>query len=162
MSPSVRPSSVGRFVYLFFFLTGQDVSLLCSYCVIPLIGWSAYIIQGVSKNSQKFATSPSHSAAIGCTKNYQPIGVTVHSHWELWNSLTAMYRWGRGCSELWKNTMFLEHPVGQVSCPNGSCIPIGKSLLSELKSWGIRKKPKKPYYRKGFRKKSTADEKTKE
>ena len=21
-----------------------------------------------------------HSAAIGCTKNYQPIGVTVHSH----------------------------------------------------------------------------------
>ena len=31
------------------------------------------------------------SPAIGCTKNHQPIGVTVHSRWELWRSLTAMF-----------------------------------------------------------------------
>ena len=30
------------------------------------------------KNSRKFSTSL--SPAIGCTKNEQPIGVTVHSH----------------------------------------------------------------------------------
>ena len=40
------------------------------YCVFP-------------KNSRKFATSPSPTLgcyAIGCTKNYQPIGETEHSH----------------------------------------------------------------------------------
>ena len=51
-----------------------------------------------------------HSAAIGCTKNYQPIGATVHSHCELWRSLRACRR-GRGCSESWKYTFFSEHPV---------------------------------------------------
>ena len=53
-----------------------------------------------------------HSAAIGCTKNYQPIGVTVHSHSvKSFEGLLQRCRRGRGCSELWKNTIFLEHPV---------------------------------------------------
>ena len=50
-----------------------------------------------------------HSAAIGCTKNYQPIGVTVHSHCV--ESFEGLLQRGRGCSELWKNTIFPEHPV---------------------------------------------------
>ena len=53
-----------------------------------------------------------HSAAIGCTKNYQPIGVTVHSHCvESFEGLLQRCRRGRGCSELWKNTIFPEHLV---------------------------------------------------
>ena len=52
-----------------------------------------------------------HSAAIGCTKNYQSIGVTVHSHCvEHFECLLQRCRRGRGCSELWKKN--LEHPVG--------------------------------------------------
>ena len=52
------------------------------------------------------------SAAIGCTKNYQPIGVTVHSHClKSFEGLLQRCRRGRGCSELWKNTIFPEHPV---------------------------------------------------
>ena len=48
-----------------------------------------------------------HSAAIGCTKNYQPIGVTVHLHCvESFEGLLQWCRRGRGCSELWKNTIF--------------------------------------------------------
>ena len=44
-----------------------------------------------------------HSAAIGCTKNYQSIGVTVHSHCvEHFECLLQRCRRGRGCSELWK------------------------------------------------------------
>ena len=54
-----------------------------------------------------------HTAAIGCTKNYQPIWVTVHLHCvESFEGLSQRCRRGRGCSELWKNTIFLEHPVG--------------------------------------------------
>ena len=42
-----------------------------------------------------------HSAAIGCTKNCQPIGVTVHSHCvESFEGLLQRCRRGRGCSEL--------------------------------------------------------------
>ena len=50
-----------------------------------------------------------HSAAIGCTKSYQPIGVTVlHSHSvESFEDVGE----GRGCSDLLKNTNFPEHPV---------------------------------------------------
>ena len=49
-----------------------------------------------------------HSAAIGCTQNYQPIGVTVHSHCvESFEGLLQPCRRGRGCSELGKNTIFL-------------------------------------------------------
>ena len=62
------------------------------------------------------------SAAIGCTKNYQPIGVTVHSHCvESFEGLLQRCRRGRGCSELWKNTFFPEHPVQST--------PIGWPLL---------------------------------
>ena len=44
-----------------------------------------------------------HSAAIG---------VTVHSHCvESFQSLLQRCRRGRGCSKLWKNTIFPEHPV---------------------------------------------------
>ena len=53
-----------------------------------------------------------HSAAIGCTKKYQPIGVTVHSHCaESFEGLLQRCRRGRGCSELRKNRIFPEHPV---------------------------------------------------
>ena len=53
-----------------------------------------------------------HSAAIGCTKNCTPIGVTVHSLWvESIEGLLQRCKRERGCSELWKNTFFPEHPV---------------------------------------------------
>ena len=82
--------------------------------------YAAYI-QGVrsilfffSKNSRKFATSP--SPALDCYwlhKNYQPIGVTVHSYYvESSEGLLQRRRRGRGCSELWKKHNFsCEHPV---------------------------------------------------
>ena len=42
-----------------------------------------------------------HSAAIGCTKNYQPIELTIHSHCvEIFEGLLQRCRRGRGCSEL--------------------------------------------------------------
>ena len=48
-----------------------------------------------------------HSAAIGCTKNYQPIRVTVHSHCvESFEGLLQRCRRGRGCSEMWKKYNF--------------------------------------------------------
>ena len=47
-----------------------------------------------------------HSAAIGCRKNYQQIGVTVHLHCvESFEGLLQRCRRGSGCSELWKNTL---------------------------------------------------------
>ena len=46
-----------------------------------------------------------HRAAIGCTKNSQPIRVTVHS------DLISDELQGMDCSELGKNTIFNEHPV---------------------------------------------------
>ena len=50
-----------------------------------------------------------HSAAIGCTKYFQPIGVTVHSHCvETFEGLLQRCRRGRGWSELWKNTLYLK------------------------------------------------------
>ena len=49
-----------------------------------------------------------HSVAIGCTKNYQPIGLTVHSHCvESFKGLLQRCRRGRGCRELWKTQFFL-------------------------------------------------------
>ena len=59
-----------------------------------------------------------HSAAIVCTKNYQSIGVTVHSHFveNFEGLLQRRYLRGRGCSELWKNTIFPEHPVYIYKC----------------------------------------------
>ena len=54
-------------------------------------------------------------AVIGCTKNHQPIEVTVHSHCvESFEGLLQRCRRGRGCSELSKNTIFPEHPVQAV------------------------------------------------
>ena len=42
-----------------------------------------------------------HLAAIGCTKNYQPIGVAVHSYCvESLEGLSQQCRRGRSCSEL--------------------------------------------------------------
>ena len=45
------------------------------------------------------------SAAIGCTKNYQPIGVTAHCD-ESFEGLLQRCRRGRCCSEMWKKTQF--------------------------------------------------------
>ena len=43
-----------------------------------------------------------HSAAIGCTEDYQPIGVTVHSHCvgRVLKVSSSDVGEGRGCSEL--------------------------------------------------------------
>ena len=63
-----------------------------------------------SKNSRKFATSP--SPALDCYwlyKNYQPIGVTVHSHCvESFEGLLQRSRRGRGCSELWDCRFYIQ------------------------------------------------------
>ena len=53
-----------------------------------------------------------HSNAIGCTKNYQSIGVTVHSHYV--KSLKVSYSdvdEGGVAVDCEKNTIFPEHPV---------------------------------------------------
>ena len=48
-----------------------------------------------------------HSAALGCTKYYQPIGVTVHLHCvEIFEGLSQRCRRGRDYSEFWKKTQF--------------------------------------------------------
>ena len=53
-----------------------------------------------------------HSAAIGCTKNYKPLGVTVHSHCvDSFKGLLQQCKRGRGCSGLGRGTVFPEHPV---------------------------------------------------
>ena len=75
-----------------------------------------------------------HSAAFGCTKNYQPIGVTVHSHCiESFEAILQWCRRGRGCSEFWKNTIFLEHPVAlSVYCSILSvCDQCGKTFMKK-------------------------------
>ena len=53
------------------------------------------------------------SAAIGCTKKYQPIGVTVHSRCvDSFEGLLQRCFRGRGCSELWKKAQFFpKHPI---------------------------------------------------
>ena len=48
-------------------------------------------------------------AAIGCTKNGQPIRVTVHS--DLRSDELISYMQEIGCSKFGKNTIFNEHPV---------------------------------------------------
>ena len=71
-----------------------------------------------SKNSRKFATSVLYCTGflLVVQKNYQPIGVTVHSHCvESFEGLLQRCRRGRSCSELWKNTIFPEHPVHKIS-----------------------------------------------
>ena len=51
-----------------------------------------------------------HSAAIGCTKNYQPKGVIVHPQFvESIEGLLQQCRRGRGCSELWNKNIFIEN-----------------------------------------------------
>ena len=70
-----------------------------------------------SKDSGKFATSlpRQHSAAIGCTNYYQPIG-GLYTRIAL-RALKVSYSdvgevWGGG--ELWKKTqIFPEHPVDE-------------------------------------------------
>ena len=45
-------------------------------------------------------------------KNYQLIRITVHLHSvESFEGLLQRCRRGRACSELWKNTIFPEHPL---------------------------------------------------
>ena len=84
----------------------RDLSIFI--CLCEYTGCSLNIVF-FSKNSRKFATSPSQ--ALGCYmlyKNYQPIGVTVHSHCvESFEGLLQRCRRGRGCSELWKTHFFL-------------------------------------------------------
>ena len=53
-----------------------------------------------------------HWPAIGCSKNGQPIRVTLHL--DLLHRRVALFMQGIGWSELGKNTIFNEHPVGLV------------------------------------------------
>ena len=52
-----------------------------------------------------------HLAVISCTKNGQPIRVTVHSPSCTVELLFYMLLLGMDCSELGKNTILNEHPV---------------------------------------------------
>ena len=92
------------------------VDFVCALIYRVFIKYCAFS-QEFSKNLPPLPRQ--HSAAIGCTNNYHPIGVTVHSQcvdctlamrWELWRSLTVM-KAREGLQELWKNTIFCEHPV---------------------------------------------------
>ena len=49
-----------------------------------------------------------HWAAIGCTKNFQPIGVTAHSYWKVSYSDLGEEGVASNCE---KNTIFPEHPI---------------------------------------------------
>ena len=53
-----------------------------------------------------------HSAAIGCTKNYQPIGVTVHSHCVESSEGLSYSDLGEGGVAVYykRKTIFPEHP----------------------------------------------------
>ena len=53
-----------------------------------------------------------HSAAIGCTKKNTSNRSDSKSHCvDSFEGFWQRYRRGRGCSGLWKNTIFPEHPV---------------------------------------------------
>ena len=54
-----------------------------------------------------------HSAAIGCTKNCRPIGVTVHSHCveSFEKNYSDVGEEGGVAVNCEKNTIFPEHPV---------------------------------------------------
>ena len=58
-----------------------------------------------------------YSAANGCTKNHQRIGVTVHSHYfESFENLFQRCRRGRGWSELWKkHNLSCQHPIHAIT-----------------------------------------------
>ena len=75
------------------------------------------------KNSRKFATSP--SPALGCYwlyKKIQPEWLYTRIALRALKVSYSDLRRGRGCSELWKNTIFPEQPVSissadlEVSC----------------------------------------------
>ena len=69
-----------------------------------------------SKNIRKFATSP--SPILGCYWLYKKLPANRSDcTLALRSELLQRCRRGRGCSELWKNTIFPEHPV-----PDGSTI----------------------------------------
>ena len=71
-----------------------------------------------------------HSAAIGCTKKYQPKGLTVQSHYiESIEGLLQRCMRGRGCNNFEKkHTIFPEHPV--YSC----LVTFGLMLIFTIKS----------------------------
>ena len=70
--------------------SNYDLQVFIKYCVFP------------PRNLESLPPLPrQHSAAIGCRKNYQPIGVTVHSHCvESFEGLLQRCKRGKGCSEL--------------------------------------------------------------
>ena len=73
-------------------------------------GCSLNIIVFFSRSLESLPPHPhQHSAAIGCTKYYQPIGVTVHSH--CIESFEGVYSEGGIAVNCEKNTIFPEHPV---------------------------------------------------
>ena len=83
-----------------------------------------------------------HSAAIGFTKNYQPIGVTVHSHClESSEGLVQRCRRGRGCIELWKitqfflNTLYLNLQVFHSPCRNKQQLLLARTLKFQSIIW---------------------------
>ena len=76
-----------------------------------------------SKNSRKFATTP--SPALSCHWLYKKLPANGTVHWHCVKSFEGLLqrcrRW-RGCSELWKNTFFPEHPVPILKLSANICI----------------------------------------
>ena len=58
---------------------------------------------------------------------------TLALRWELRRSLTAICRRERGCSELWKNPFFQEHPVSYI-CANKKMRASPTGTISALHS----------------------------
>ena len=91
----------------------------CTLHVLSRLYFNLHICTGCSLNIVFFPRilenlpplPRQHSAAIGCTKNYQPIGVTVHSHCvENFEGLHSDVGEG-GVAVNCKKTIFPEHPV---------------------------------------------------
>ena len=86
-----------------------EASLYTTGCSLNIVFFFPRILESLPPLPLK------HSAAIGCTKNYQPMWVSVHSHCvESFEGRLQRCRRGKGCSEFWKNTTFPEHPVHNI------------------------------------------------
>ena len=77
-----------------------------SSCSLNIVVFFSRILESLSPLPRQ------HSAAIGCTKSYQPIGVTVHSNCV--ESFEVSYSdviEGAAAVNCEKSSIFSEHPV---------------------------------------------------
>ena len=97
MNDEMRSIHASTYVYIYteILLSKSDIYTGCS---LNIVFFFPRILESLPTLPRK------HSAANGCTKNYQPIGVTVHSHFvesfEVFEGLLQRCRRGRDCSEL--------------------------------------------------------------